>query len=356
MMKYTLTAIFLLTSILLSAKSDVVKPELSDSKSFSIVILPDLQSYAKFARNQPVMDLMTAWTASQIENLNIKAVFCTGDLVEHNEHIMPDGVTGDQTGTEQWVASSKAFEKLDNRVPYMISLGNHDYGYVRAENRLTKYNDYFPVERNSKWRESLVGFCNNVHGEQTLENAAFEMKTEHWGDILIINTEFAPRDEVLDWAKKLSESVKFENHKVIFLTHSYQDGEGERIVTEDYELAEPKNYGVDIWEKLIEPVANIRLLICGHYCTIGSDDDNVSMREDVNKAGSSVHQMMFNAQTADKEWFGNGGDGWLRILEFLPDGKTIVVKTYSPLFGFSPTTADRAWRREAYDEFNMIIK
>lgn len=36
--------------------------------------------------------------------------------------------------------------------------------------------------------------------------------------------------------------------------------------------------------------------------------------------------MMFNAQTADKQWFGNGGDGWLRIMEFMPDGKTIKIK------------------------------
>ena len=40
--------------------------------------------------------------------------------------------------------------------------------------------------------------------------------------------------------------------------------------------------------------------------------------------------MMFNAQTADKQWFGNGGDGWLRIMEFMPDGKTIKIKTFSP--------------------------
>ena len=31
-------------------------------------------------------------------------------------------------------------------------------------------------------------------------------------------------------------------------------------------------------------------------------------------------------------WFGNGGDGWLRIMEFMPDGKTISVRTCFPLF------------------------
>ena len=27
-----------------------------------------------------------------------------------------------------------------------------------------------------------------------------------------------------------------------------------------------------------------------------------------------------------------GGEGYLRILEFLPDGKTVHVKSYSPLY------------------------
>ena len=30
------------------------------------------------------------------------------------------------------------------------------------------------------------------------------------------------------------------------------------------------------------------------------------------------------------------GDGWLRIMEFMPDGKTIKIKTFSPFFAISP--------------------
>ncbi|MGI6677907.1 MAG: hypothetical protein ACOX2Q_02180 [Dehalobacterium sp.] len=66
--------------------------------------------------------------------------------------------------------------------------------------------------------------------------------------------------------------------------------------------------------------------------------------------------MMFNAQALGGGWHGNGGDGWLRILEFMPDGKTIKVKTYSPLFGISPKTREHARRKEAFDEFDIIIE
>lgn len=66
--------------------------------------------------------------------------------------------------------------------------------------------------------------------------------------------------------------------------------------------------------------------------------------------------MMFNSQALGGGWHGNGGDGWLRILEFMPDGETIAIKTFSPLFAISPTTESHAWRRESFDEFEIRIK
>ena len=77
---------------------------------------------------------------------------------------------------------------------------------------------------------------------------------------------------------------------------------------------------------------------------------------DKNVAGKSVTQMMFNAQTADGQWHGNGGDCWLRILEFRPDGHTVSVRTFSPLFALSPVTCDKAWRTADYDQFTFDMK
>ena len=80
----------------------------------------------------------------------------------------------------------------------------------------------------------------------------------------------------------------------------------------------PANYAEAVWQKLVYPSPNIRLVVCGHECNIVDYDRQVSFRTDRNQAGRTVAQMMFNAQTADGQWFGNGGDGWLRILEFRP--------------------------------------
>ena len=50
---------------------------------------------------------------------------------------------------------------------------------------------------------------------------------------------------------------------------------------------------------------------------------------------------------------GNGGDGWIRILEFMPDGVTVKATTFSPLFAISPTTRQFAWMRDAKNEFTF---
>jgi hypothetical protein len=190
----------------------------------------------------------------------------------------------------------------------------------------------------------------------SLENAAFEFIDPNWGKLLVITSEFAPRDEVLNWAKELAASKQYKEHKVIFMTHSFlQERTAERIKDEHYAIT-PRNWGEDVWKKLVEPSTNIFMVICGHTGKPGDFEDSVAYRVDKNVAGKNVHQMMFNVQILGGGWEGNGGDGWLRILEFLPDGKTIKVKTYSPLFGISPSTKHLAHRTGAHDQFDIVVE
>ena len=244
---------------------------------------------------------------------------------------------------------------LDGKLPYVLCTGNHDYGYEKSENRLTHFPDYFPSERNSCWRNTLVEVGLDSKGIPTLENAAYQFETDTWGKILVLSLEFAPRDEAIEWAKKVIEKEKYANHKVILLTHSFLDYKGERFIKEDYKVT-PANYAEAIWQKLVYPSKNICLVVCGHECNITDNEHNVSFRTDKNKDGKNIPQMMFNAQTADGQWFGNGGDCWLRIMEFMPNGKTIKIKTFSPLFALSPSSADKAWRTASYDQFDIVIE
>ena len=359
-MKYPNLILFSICSLLpfaSEAQHRADRQRLSNDASFSMILLGDPQGYVKYAVNQPILELCTAWIADNIDNLHIRAVLCTGDMVEQNENIVADRKMLDRTSREMWQASSRAFERLDGKVPYIVSCGNHDYGYKKAENGNTNFPDYFPFERNPVWRECCVAAYPNRNGRASLENAAFEFSDPHWGKLLVVTTEFHPRDEVLDWVKKLAAHEEYEDSQVIFMTHSYLTNcrNAEHLDKRPYELS-PGNTGVGVWEKLVRPSTNIGLVICGHTADgNGEFADNVSYRIDRNDAGREVHQMMFNVQTLGGGWEGNGGDGWLRILEFLPDGKTVRVSTYSPLFGISPSTKHLAHRTEAFDQFDIEL-
>lgn len=343
-----------------------VYPALRDSGSFTMIMVPDPQSYTKFAANQPLFELQTAWIAQNADRLHVAAALFTGDMVEQNNLLISGGVpnpyNGDQTSRQQWEAVSKSLSRLDGKIPYVIAQGNHDIGYRSAENRYSLAPQYIYPERNSCFAESLVATCANVDSVHTMENAAFEFHDKNWGDLLVIAFEFAPRDEVLEWASQLIESEKFRNHKVIILTHSFLSHDGGRIEQEGYYKVTPCNWPQAVWDKLVYPSKNICLVLCGHAGIPPKfDSDSVdysctaAYRVDTVADGRSVPQMMFNSQNGDGDWNGNGGDCWLRILEFMPDGKTIYVRTFSPLFALSKRTAEYAWRNSDYDRFEIKI-
>ena len=201
-----------------------------------------------------------------------------------------------------------------------------------------------------------MGVYPNRNDVESLENAAFEFEQPNWGKILVVCNEFAPRDEVLEWTAKLISSDRFKNHRVIYITHSLlNERDAARTDNEPYTIT-PHNWGQQVWDKLIQPSENIVLAISGHEGDVGDFEDSVAYRLDKNAIGKNVHQMMFNVQTLGGGWEGNGGDGWLRILEFKPDGKTIGVKTYSPLFGISPATKHLAHRTGDIDQFDMTVE
>jgi hypothetical protein len=361
------TLIFLLvvgTSV--SAQQPYQKPALEKEKSWTLIMVPDLQNYAKWSRNQPIMELMMAWIVDNIDTLNIKMVMGVGDLVENDEKITND-YDGDQTTKSQWQTVSKVFGRLDGKVPYIAATGNHDYSIDRQGNRTSHYSEYFFTERNHLNQKILVQNTRNEQGKPTLENSAYEIKGLNGKDYLFMTVEYGPRDTVLTWAKKVASMDQYKNHRVILSTHNYlnqKDAHTSGAVTwlywEPYNIdnmiqKSPRiklpnaNNGKQIWEKLVQPASNIELVLAGHISGEG-------YRKDKNKSGKAVHQVLFDAQEmGGGHRSGNGGDGWLRILEFFPDSKTVKVRTFSPLFAISPTTQQYAWKRDARNEYTMIF-
>ena len=68
----------MLWSLPAAAQEEYRQPALENPESWSVVVIPDLQGYAKNEASQPIARLMTAWIADNIERLNVRMVLCVG--------------------------------------------------------------------------------------------------------------------------------------------------------------------------------------------------------------------------------------------------------------------------------------
>lgn len=332
-------------------------PRLSSEENWTIAIVPDPQTYTKLTRNQGIIELMTAWLAEQAQPLKIQQVLVVGDLVGYNgiEELRP-GIN-DQTGDQQWQAISRAFLRLDGKVPYALCTGNHDYGILSAENRETKLNDHFPIERIASWNKHLIACGNDAFGQPTITNAVYEFTAPNGRKMLTLALPFAPTDDDIAWAKQFVNRPEYQNHFVILLTHSYINASGEHIAQEKYVLNQQGgNAGLAIWEKLVKVSPNIRMVVCGHISKPDYWPGGVAFSVVENDAGKEVYQMLFNTQSLGGGWHGNGGDGWLRLLEISPNLDRVKAITFSPLFAISPSTRHLAYNREDFNAFEFEIK
>jgi len=72
---------------------------------------------------------------------------------------------------------------------------------------------------------------------------------------------------------------------------------------------------------------NLFLMLCGHF-------NGEGQRVDVFE-GNTVYTLL-----SDYQGWPNGGDGWLRVMEFAPADDEIRVQTYSPTLDQFETDAD----------------
>ncbi|MBW8360991.1 MAG: metallophosphoesterase [Kaistella sp.] len=361
-MKKNISLLLLMISAVIFAQDNFQAPKLDHEKSWSIILIPDTQNYVKWNKNQPVLDLMVRWIEDNISSLNIKMVCQVGDLVEHN-NILNQGYDGDQSADDQWKSVQSILGRLNGKVPYVAATGNHDFSINDEGRRFSRYNEFFPSNFNILNQKYLAQNFFNDAGDPSMENSVLELKGLNGKDYLFLSLEFAPRNKTLEWAKKVLDMPQYKNHKSILITHAFlneKDKRTDKVIS--WFMYEPflinnvpqksasivlpeSNNGEQIWQKLIQPSQNLELVLSGHISGEG-------FRVDSNSYGKNVNQMLFDMQSeGGGHRNGNGGDGWLRIIEFYPDNKTVKVKTYSPLFGISPVTQQNAYKTDSRNEF-----
>ena len=127
----------------------------------------------------------------------------------------------------------------------------------------------------------------------------------------------------------------------IMITHAYLNNDDfryDRQKTCQMQAFNPHRYGTpgtvndgeELWQKLVRKHAFV-MTLNGHVL-----GDGTGYLASVTDKGNTCHQMLSNYQFRQL-----GGEGYMRLLEFQGDGKTVKVYSYSPLYDSFLPDADQ---------------
>jgi hypothetical protein len=274
---------------------------------FTIIALPDTQFYSRDL--SPIFAAQTQWIVDNKALRNIVYVAHLGDCVENGDSF-----------TSEWNHADAAMKLIENPnttgllhgIPYGIAVGNHDQtpGGNPAAGSTQLYNTYFGASRFSGRTYYGGHFGSNNDNHYSLFSASGM-------DFIVVYLEYDPAADatVLAWADELLKTHV--NRRAIVISH---------YITE---AGNPAPFGIQgkaIYDAL-KGNANLFLMLAGHRPEEGRRTDVFN--------GNTVHTLM-----SDYQGRANGGDGWLRILEFSPANNQIRVRTYSPTLNQFETDAN----------------
>ncbi|HLA83419.1 MAG TPA: metallophosphoesterase [Thermoguttaceae bacterium] len=288
------------------------------SDSWSMIILPDTQMYSRYYPS--IYNAQTQWIADHKTSHNIQVVLHEGDITDRNN-------------VTEFNVAKTAMNTLDSAcIPYSMATGNHEYGTSGSSNsRNTLFNDpaYFGPG-SSYANQSNITFYETDRTDNSY--MTFSAGGKDW---LVFSTEFGPRNDVVSWMDSVA--AAHPGYNFILNTHAYLYYDDTRLNWSAHGSSQywnPHGYGIagqpggvndgqELWDKLVKKYDTWRFVFSGHVLNDGagrlaSEGDN----------GNYVHQILANYQSRL-----SGGEGYLRILEFMNDGLTVKVSSYSPYLG-----------------------
>jgi hypothetical protein len=270
---------------------------------FTLVFLPDTQNYPAFlSGGSPQMFYaQTAWIAAQRDARHIAYVGHLGDCVQNGGNI------------GEWRYADTAMANLDMaQVPWGIVPGNHDQDPVGSPDGASTalFNQFFGVDRfaDQPYYGGHFGSNNDNH---------FDLFSAGGLDFIVVYIEYGDSQDqvVLDWADSLL--TVYATRRAIVISHNTMN------------TGNPGSFssqGLTIHDAL-KGHANFFLALGGHVAGEGRRLDVFN--------GDTVYSLL-----ADYQGRANGGDGWLRLLEFSPANNRIQVRTYSPWLDQYETDGD----------------
>ena len=332
--------------------------------AFTYAVIPDTQSYdgegrhTKRGRKPGVgpttnekFDAIVDWLAANKEKENILFVSHTGDIT-------------DMDNDPQWRFASNAMARLDGKLPYAISPGNHD---MKSNGDTSLFQRYFPASRfeGKPWYSATFpGYTNSVgvfvSGNNANSICLFGQGSEKF---VVVTLECNAPDPVLSWAAK--ELEKHSDRRVIVSTHqdigAIKHKNARRIYNDLKKLSEEErakytpdmsilgrmewhkrhgkegNSGKAIWEKFTSKLKNAFLVVSGDQGMI-----KITRVDEKGVHGNMVYSLMQDT-----------GGGYIRIFRFVPSEKKIYGYTVDPKNGGALVHSYGIWRDSEWFNFEL---
>lgn len=300
--------------------------------TFTVLALPDTQEYAD--AHPDIFDAQTQWAVDVADEFSVAMVTHLGDVVDRGP------------SDRQWENARGSLEILETGgVPYGIAMGNHDHMYG------------YPSDVDHSCSDSYTDLdCTSAHylqyagpsftEGQSWFGGASPSGTSNWQSFqaggfewLFLNLAVDVPAAELAWAQGVLDEhpaalVHVSTHRYLHdfrvvelmpeLLHAVLPGRYNALV---YQLGDPEYYidsttAEELWGDFIAVNPNIYMVQCGHV-----DAEYRQVSE--NQAGLPVHELLTDFQS----YHDNGGDGWLKRLDYDVTAGTISVSTYSPTLG-----------------------
>ena len=205
---------------------------------------------------------------------------------------------------------------LDGKVPYAMVMGNHDCSRPAkgSTDRDTPMNRYFPVSH-FRGQPTFGG----VMKEGRIENAYY-LFSAGGPTGLIVTLESAPRNEVVAWANAVCQVSPPQGYPGDARLHVRRQHplrfcpEVQGAVLESAPYRRTVNDGEELWNKLVRR-HDFAFTFNGHV----PGRVRVPLQQERPRQDHA-------ADAGELPDAAAGGEGFLRLVEILPDGKTVHVK------------------------------
>ncbi|WP_428262294.1 DNRLRE domain-containing protein [Haliangium sp.] len=323
------TSYLSLTLVLLLLGSVGVGPAHAEP-AWTLVMVPDTQHYVDDVDNVDDFVTQMQWIVDHIETHGIAFVSHIGDVVQHGDRVV------------EWDRAESAMGILDGHVPYAVAIGDHDY--VDEERRASGAPEYLARFGPSRYAgRPWYGGASPDHkshyqlfsaGGRTFLHLALEWEVP--GSV-------SDPSSAMGWAASIMDA--YPKTPTIISTHSYVwDQPGEKGRTNGIEEDDGDGAsGEQIWTELVATRPQVFMLLNGNFHKGTSQYDPTNPSHDpagasfdgeyhqvsTNLYGLPVYEMLANFQD-----YPNGGDGWIRLIEFAEGAGAggqdrISVETYS---------------------------